>query len=208
MRKWHQFQESKQTKTCLVALTSSYIFHRLQTGHGSYLPEVNTTHWLLWSASITFIYLCIYLLIYFKRDPRRLGLMFDISSAPPSSLLRLRGIVVSFPRRHRKSSKCSTPLTSHKESVRTVARCVLIQICLVTMYDSCAGPLLPQQQACVKCVAHLIISNCASVPALTFLIIGVTFFSTGLWYWYCRLPSEVSHWLTAFISISICAVEF
>lgn len=33
---------------------------------------------------------------------------------------------------------------------------------LVTMYDSCAGPLLPQQQARVKCVAHLIISNCFS----------------------------------------------
>lgn len=27
------------------------------------------------------------------------------------------------------------------------------------------------------------------------------FFSTGLWYRYCRLPSEVSHWLTAFIRI-------
>lgn len=44
------------------------------------------------------------------------------------------------------------------------------------MYDSGAGPLLPHQQACVKYVAHLIISNCAPVPALTFLIIGVTFF--------------------------------
>lgn len=38
--------------------------------------------------------------------------------------------------------------------------------------------------------ARLIISNCAPVPALTFLIIGVTlvFFPTGLWYGYCSLP--------------------
>lgn len=118
-----------------------------------------------------------------------------------SPKLRFLGIVVSLSCRRWKSSKCSTPLTSNKESVRTVTHYVLIQICLVTMYDSCAGLLLPQQQGCVKCVAHLIISNCAPVPALTFLIIGVNFFSTGLWYRYCRLPSEVSHWLTAFIRI-------
>ena len=174
----------------LVALTSSYIFHRLQTGHGSYLPEVNSAHWLLWSASITFIYSCIYLFIS-KEIQEGWDYCLTSPPLPLSSLLTLRGIVVSLPRRRRKSSKCSTPLTSHKESVHTVAHRVLIQICLVTMYDSCAGPPLPHQQARVKRGAHLIISNCAPVPALTFLIIGVTvFFSTGLWFWYryCRLP--------------------
>ena len=51
--------------------------------------------------------------------------------------------------------------------------------------------------------ARLIISNCAPVPALTFLIIGVTlfffpwFFDTGT----VDFPSEVSHWLAAFIGI-------
>lgn len=49
--------------------------------------------------------------------------------------------------------------------------------------------------------ARLIISNCAPVPALTFLIIGVTLvffqrvFDTGT----VAFPSEVSHWLVAFI---------
>lgn len=100
-----------------------------------------------------------------------------------------------------KSSKCSTPLTSNKESVHPAAHWVLIQILLVAMYDSCTGPQLPPQQSCVKCGALLITSNCAHVPTLTFLIIGVTFVSTGLWSGYCTLPSEVSHWLTAFIRI-------
>lgn len=98
---------------------------------------------------------------------------------PPSSLLRLLGIVDSLPRRARKSSECSTPFKSNKERLRTVAYWVWIQICLFTIYDSCVGLLPPQQQAGVKCVARLIISNCAPVPALTFLIIGVTFFQQG-----------------------------
>lgn len=155
----------------LIGLTSFYIFHRVPTGHGSYLPEVNTTHW---QPVICQHHLnsCIYL----ESHSRRPGLMFDISSAlPSSSLLRHLGIVGSLPRKHWKSSRCSIWLASKEDSVFTVPQWVYIQICLVTVCDSCAGPLLPPQQAFLKCLARLIISNCALVPTLTFLIIGENF---------------------------------
>lgn len=127
----------------LIGLTSFYIFHRVPTGHGSYLPEVNTTHWQP--------VICqhrLYLWIYFENDSRRPGLMFDISPAlPSSSLLRHLGIVGSLPRERWKSSRCSIWLASNEDGVFTVPQWVYIQICLVTVCDSCAGPLLPPQQA-------------------------------------------------------------
>lgn len=188
----------------LVGLTSAYIFHRLQTGHGSYLPEVNTTHWLLWSATITFIYSCIYLFIY-------LCISKEIQEDWD---LRL-----TFPPLPRPHCSDSVALWFHfhteVEEVQNVqphlirVHKVLIQICLVTMYDSCAGLLLPPQQACVTCVAHLIISNCAPVTALTFLIIGGTFFfQEGFDIGTVDFPRKSAIDSQLLSGYSICAVEF
>lgn len=74
------------------------------------------------------------------------------------------------------------------------------------MYDSYIGPL--HQQACVKCEALLITSNCAPVPALTFLIIGLTLFQQG----FDTGPADLL-WKSAIDSqllsgYSICTVEF
>lgn len=88
------------------------------------------------------------------------------------------------------------------ESVRTVARRVLIQICLVTAYDSCAGPPPPHQQACVKHKSSLDNQQLCSSACINLSYhrgdSGFFFqrvFDTGT----VAFPSEVSHWLVAFI---------
>lgn len=88
------------------------------------------------------------------------------------------------------------------ESVRTVARRVLIQICLVTAYDSCAGPPPPHQQACVKRKSSLDNQQLCSSACINLSYhrgdSGFFFqrvFDTGT----VAFPSEVSHWLVAFI---------
>lgn len=135
--------------------------------------------------------------------------MFDNSSPPQPVLLAARAPLprcgfTSTRRRPRKSSKCSTQLTSDGggESVRTVARRVLIQICLVTAYDSCAGPPPPHQQACVKRKSSLDNQQLCSSACINLSYhrgdSGFFFqrvFDTGT----VAFPSEVSHWLVAFI---------
>lgn len=90
------------------------------------------------------------------------------------------------------------------QSVRTVARRVLIQICLVTACDSCAGPPPPHQQACVKRKSSLDNQQLCSSACINlsyhrgdsvFFFFFQRFFDTGT----VAFPSEVSHWLVAFI---------
>lgn len=72
-------------------------------------------------------------------------------------------------------------------------------------------PLPPQQQACVKSGARLIISDCASVPALTFLIMGggdFFFFQQGFDIDTVDFPRKSTIHSGLLSGYSICAVEF
>lgn len=78
---------------------------------------------------------------------------------------------------------------------------VLKQHCLVTVCDSCAGPIAsPAAGLCQMCSSVDNQRLCSSA-CINLSYHRGDFFSMRLWYQHCRLPSEVSHWLAAFISI-------
>lgn len=124
---------------------------------------------------------------------------------PGPHLLRLHGLMVLLPHRlfqAEKSFKCPTLLASNKESWTVGFN---LNPCGRRVWQAYKPH---HQQACVRCEALLITSNCAPVPTLTFLITGVTLFQQGFdtgtldFLWKSAIDSQL---LSGYI---ICAVEF
>lgn len=185
----------------LVALTSSYIFHRLQTGRGSYLPEVNITHWLLWSASNTFIYSCIYFFFYLsqKRSKKTGTNVWHLLCSPVPTAQTQRHCGFASTQTLKKSSQLSTSLAYNAESVRTLR--FNPKLFGGHVRQLCTAAATSPAGMCQMCSWADHQQSCSSARVNLSYHEGWLFFSTGLWYRHCRLPSEVSHWLTAFIRV-------